>query len=59
MGRRTLRAKELAGDVEGLASDDNDLLTVQQLLGDCAGQTTEQVTLAIDDNLFDSLVAVS
>ena len=50
-GRRTLRAEELAGDIEGLASNDDDLLPVQKLFGDCAGETTEQVTLAVNDNL--------
>lgn len=49
---RTLRAEELAGDVEGLTSHDDDLLTVEQLLGDSAGQTTEEVSFAVDDDLF-------
>jgi hypothetical protein len=48
-GRRTLRAEELAGDVQGLASHNDDLLAVEQLLGDCGGQATEKVTLAVDD----------
>jgi hypothetical protein len=30
-GRRTLRAEELAGDVQGLASHNDDLLAVEQL----------------------------
>ena len=47
-----LGAEELSRDVEGLAADDNNLLAVQELLGDSAGQTTKQVTLAINDNLF-------
>jgi len=46
---RTLCAEELAGDVEGLASHDNDLLAVEELLGDGAGEATEQVALAVDD----------
>jgi hypothetical protein len=33
-GERTLRAEELAGDVQGLASHNDDLLAVEQLLGD-------------------------
>lgn len=49
---RTLRTEELAGDVEGLTSHDDDLLTVEQLLGDSAGQTTEEVSFAVDDDLF-------
>lgn len=49
---RTLRTEELAGDVEGLTSHNDDLLTVEQLLGDSAGQTTEEVSLAVDDDLF-------
>lgn len=48
-GRRTLRAEELAGDVQGLASHNDDLLAVEQLLGDRGGQATEEVPLAVDD----------
>jgi hypothetical protein len=44
-GRRTLGPEELAGDVEGLAADDDDLLTVQELLGDGAGEAAQQVAL--------------
>ena len=47
--RRTLGAEELAGDVEGLAAHNDDLLAVEQLLGDGAGEATEQVALAVDD----------
>lgn len=47
-GRRTLRAEELAGDVQGLASHNDDLLAVEQLLGDRGGQATEKVP-AVDD----------
>ena len=46
---RTLRAEELAGDVKGLAPHNNDLLAVEELLGDGAGKATEQVALAVDD----------
>lgn len=49
---RTLRAEELAGDVEGLTSHNDDLLTVEQLLGDSAGQTTKEVSLAVNDDLI-------
>ena len=49
--RRTLRAEELAGDVEGLGADDNDLLAAEQLLRDDTGESTEEVTLAVDDDL--------
>lgn len=49
VGVRTLGAEELAGDVEGLASHNNDLLAVKELLGDGAGEATEQVALAVDD----------
>lgn len=47
--RRTLGAEELAGDVEGLAAHNDDLLAVKQLLSDGAGEATEQVALAVDD----------
>ena len=49
---RTLSAEELSRDVEGLAADDNNLLAVQELLGDGAGQATEQVSLAVNDDLY-------
>lgn len=49
---RTLSAEELSRDVEGLAADDNNLLAVQELLGDSAGQATEQVSLAVNDDLY-------
>jgi len=49
VGRRTLCAEELAGDVQGLAAHNDDLLAVEQLLGDGAGEATEQVPLAVDD----------
>jgi len=45
-----LSAEELARDVEGFAADDNDLLTVEELLGDNAGKTTKEVALAVNDN---------
>lgn len=50
-GERTLRAEELARDVEGLAAGDDDLLATQELLGDDGGQAAEEVALAIDDDL--------
>lgn len=43
-----LGAEELARDVESLAADNNDLLAVEELLGDDAGKTTKQMALAID-----------
>lgn len=51
VGGHTLRAEELARDVERLAADNNDLLTVKELLGDNAGKTAQKVALAIDDDL--------
>jgi len=48
-GERTLRAEELAGDVQGLASHNDDLLAVEQLLSDRGGQATEKVPLSVDD----------
>ena len=44
VGGRTLSPEELAGDVERLAADNNDLLTVEELLGDSAGETSEKVS---------------
>ena len=47
--RRTLCAEELARDVEGLAAHYNNLLAIEQLLCDRAGQATEQVALSVND----------
>ena len=55
---RTLRAEELARDVEILAADDHNLLAAEQLLGDNAGQTAKQVALAIDDDLMRMYVSL-
>lgn len=49
--QRTLRAEELAGDVEGFTSHDDDLLAVEQLLSNSAGQATKKVSLAVNDDL--------
>lgn len=49
--KRTLSPEELAGDVEGLAADDDDLLAIEKLLGDDAGEATKEMALAIDDDL--------
>lgn len=48
---RTLRTEELAGDVKGLTSHDDDLLAIEQLLGNSAGQATKKVSLAVNDDL--------
>lgn len=45
-----LRAEELARDVEGFAADNNDLLAIEKLLGDSAGETAKQVTFAVNDD---------
>ena len=50
--KRTLRTEELSGDVQGLASHNNDLLAVEELLSHSAGQPTKEVTLAIDSDLY-------
>lgn len=47
-----LSAEELARDVESLSADNDDLLTLEELLGDNTGQTAEQVALAIDNDLL-------
>ena len=52
---RTLRAEELAGDVQSLTSHNDNLLAVEQLLSDRGGQATEKVPLAVDD--LDTLLA--
>jgi hypothetical protein len=50
--RRTLRTEELSRDVQGLASHNYDLLAIEQLLSNSAGQPTKEVTLAIDRDLI-------
>jgi hypothetical protein len=49
-GGHTLCAEELSRDIEGLAAHHNDLLTVEQLLRDRAGQAAEQVALPVNHN---------
>jgi hypothetical protein len=53
----TLRTEELSRDVQGLASHNDDLLTVSQLLSHSAGQPTKEVTLAVDGDLFHPVVS--
>lgn len=50
--KRTLRTEELAGDVEGFTSHDDDLLAIEQLLGNSASQATKEVSLAVNDDLL-------
>jgi len=45
-----LVAEETPGDVDLLASHDYDLLAGEYLLGDDRGQSTKEVTLAINDD---------
>jgi hypothetical protein len=47
-----LSAEEFAGDVEGFTSNDDNLLTVEQLLSHNAGQATQEVSLAVDNDLY-------
>lgn len=53
-GRHTLRAEELARDVESLAADDDNLLAAKELLGDNGGESAKEMALAIDDDLEDA-----
>jgi len=65
VGERTLGAEELSRDVQGLAAHNDNLLSVEELLGDGAGEATEQVPLAVNDLIsqvsqrFQSKFAVS
>lgn len=54
---RTLGAEELSRDVESLAADDNDLLAVEELLGDNGGETAKEMALAVNDDLEDAWLA--
>ena len=48
---RTFRTEELSRDVEGLASYNDNLLSVEELLSHGGSQTTKEMTLAIDSDL--------
>jgi hypothetical protein len=58
MGLRTLRAEELARYVEGLAADNDDLLAIEDLLGDDAGETAKEMALAVDNDLQEAALAL-
>jgi hypothetical protein len=45
-----LVAEEATRDVDLLAADDGDLLAREDLLSDSAGQATEQMAFAVDNN---------
>lgn len=47
----TLSTEELARDVQGLGANDDDLLTLKELLGHDTGQTAKEMALAVDDDL--------
>lgn len=49
-GWLTLGTEEGAGNVELLGTDNDDTLAIEDLLGDNGGQTTQEVTLTIDNN---------
>lgn len=51
-----LVAEERAGDVDLLATDHNEALAVEDLLGDDGSQTTEKVAATIDDEVVVVLV---
>lgn len=55
----TFRPEELAGDVERLAAHDHDLLAIEELFGDCAGEASEEVSLAVHDDLIFASVLVT
>lgn len=50
-GGHTLVPEKLARDVQILTSHDHDLLAVEKLLGHDTGQTTKEMSLAIDNDL--------
>jgi hypothetical protein len=56
---RTLRTEELSGDVEGFTSHNDDLLAFEELLSYGAGKATEQVTLAINNDLYSNNLSAS
>lgn len=48
--RTDLVPEEAAANIDLLASNNDDLLAVKSLLGDCGRQTTQEMALAVDDN---------
>ena len=50
-GRLTFCTKEFPRNVECFAADHNNLLTVEQLLSYSASQATQEMSLAIDNDL--------
>lgn len=50
---RTLSTEELSRDVQGFAAHNNDLLSLEELLGNGRGEATEEMALAIDGDLYD------
>jgi hypothetical protein len=55
--KHTLRTEELSRDIQSLASHNDDLLAVEQLLSHSAGQPTKEVTLAIDCDLLFPIIS--
>lgn len=54
--RHTFRSEEFAGDIERLATHDYNLLAVEELFGDGAGEAAQKVSFAVHNNLFFSSV---
>lgn len=55
----TFCPEEFAGDVKSLASYYHDLLTIEELLSHSAGQATQEMSLAIDNDLMSNRDSVS
>jgi hypothetical protein len=49
-GWHTLGTEEGPGNVQVLGTHNDDTLAIEDLLGDNGGQTTQEVTLTIDNN---------
>lgn len=45
-----LVAEKLSTDVEGFTTDDDNGLTVEELLGNCRGQATKKMALSVNHN---------
>lgn len=52
--RRTFTSEKLPRNVQLLASHNNDLLTIKELLSYRSGQTTKEMSLAIDNDLTEN-----
>lgn len=52
LGELDLVSEEGSRDIDSFSSDDNDSLAAEELFGDDGSQSTEEVTLSVNDDFF-------